>query len=254
MGSGKYRGLVNPDKDHFNGSVLTHEDVLDVTLGWKRPQRVFVDSMSDLLHPGVPDDFIRRTFDVMARADWHAFRVLTKRPDRAAEMAGSIPWPPNVLVGASVEDQDVLERVDALRRMPAYVQFSSCESLLGPLSDLDLGGIGWVIVGGESGKGGPMRPVKPMDPDWVRGLRDQCVAAGVPFHFKQWGRYDADGCPVGKEASGRALDGRTRDEHPAVLGFADPRAVGHAVPPPFSDAGWQTVAPVLAGRPGTPGR
>lgn len=248
MGIEKYAGLVNPGKGHFNGVVRTHEQALEAPLTWSRPRRVFVNSMSDLFHPGVPADFVRRTFEVMEQADRHAFQVLTKRPDRAAELADEVPWPPNVMVGTSVEDHRVAHRIDELRAVPAYIRFLSCEPLIGSVGTVDLDGIGWVIAGGESGP-----KARPMEPTWAADLRDRCVEADVPFFFKQWGRFDEAGQPVGKKASGRLLDGRTWDEHPAVPGFDDPHAVGVAEPPPLSDAGWESVAGVVPGRPGTPG-
>ena len=244
----KYGGLVNPGKGHFNGKTRTHRDVLDAPLQWKKPRRVFVNSMSDLFHPGVPAPFIAEVFDVMERADAHAFQVLTKRPERAAELASDLPWPPNVLLGTSVEDSRVAGRIDALRRVPAAIRFISAEPLIGSVGEVDLDGVGWVIVGGESGP-----KARPMRAGWARELRDQCVEAGVPFFFKQWGRHDAEGGAVGKKKSGRALDGRLWNEHPPVAGFADPHAVGVAAPPPLTDDEWARVAPVLPGREGTPG-
>lgn len=256
VGQTKYAGLVNEGKGHFNGLVRTHGDVLDAPLSWKRPRRVFVNSMSDLFHPGVPEDFVRRVSEVMGRADRHAFQVLTKRPERAAELVDRLPWAPNVLVGTSVEDGRVLDRVDALRAVPAFRRFLSCEPLLGPVGDLDLTGIHWVVVGGESGP-----RARPMDVGWARDIRDRCVAAGVPLFFKQFGRLsnnpDPDDATAkengGGAKGGRLLDGRAWDQHPAVPGFRDPHAVGLAVPPPLSDEAWAGVAPVLPGRVGTAG-
>jgi len=144
----------------------------------------------------------------MERADWHTFQVLTKRPERAAVLAPSLPWPSNVWLGVSVENQRWTTRVDALRSIDASVRFLSCEPLLGPL-DLDLTGIHWVIVGGESGP-----RARPMRPEWARDVRDQCLDAGVPFFFKQWGQHDETGKRMSKKASGRLLDGRTWDEAP----------------------------------------
>jgi protein gp37 len=160
--------------------------------------------MSDLFHARVPAAFIRAVFDVMAATPRHTYQVLTKRPVRAARLAATLPWPPNVWLGASVETGRYLHRADALRVIPAAVRFLSCEPLLGPLPGLDLAGIGWVIAGGESGPG-----YRPPDPDWIRGIRDTCTADDVPFFFKQWGG------PTPK-AGGRLLDGRTWDQMPAT--------------------------------------
>ena len=248
MGVAKYDGLVNPSKGHFNGRVREHEDVLEAPLRWRKPRRVFVNSMSDLFHPGVADGFIARVFDVMKRADRHVFQVLTKRPERAAELGDVLPWPPNVLIGTSVEDRRVVDRVAVLKEVPALVRFLSCEPLIGPVGDIDLDGVGWVIVGGESGP-----RARPMDRDWARDLRDQCVNAGVPYFFKQWGRFDMEGRAVGKKRSGRLLDGRTWDEHPAIAGFEDPSAVGIAEPPPLSDETWERIRFIIPGRDGAPG-
>lgn len=174
---------------------------LEFPLRWKSPRRVFVNSMSDLFHPKVPDDFVEACFEVMVKAHWHQFQVLTKRPERAAAMSTSLPWPGNVWMGTSVENQDYAGRVDELRMTPAKVRFLSCEPLLGPL-ELDLHDIHWVIVGGESGPG-----ARPMPAAWVRSIRRQCRDAGVPFFFKQWGG-------VVKKRTGRLLDGHTYDEFP----------------------------------------
>jgi len=177
---------------------------LELPLRWKRPRRIFVNSMSDLFHEQVPDEFIRRVFDVMARADWHTYQVLTKRPRRMARLAPTLPWPPHVWAGTSVElDRYAWRANDCLRRVPAAVRFVSAEPLLGPLPSLELDHLGWVIVGGESGPGH-----RRCDPAWVRDLRDRCLAAGVAFFLKQWGGRTPT-------AQGRMLDGRTWDEFPA---------------------------------------
>lgn len=178
--------------------------MLPLPLSWKRPRTIFVNSMSDLFHEEVPDDYVQRVFDVMARAHWHRFQVLTKRAARLAAMAPSLPWPDNVWMGVSVESAKYTSRIDALREVPAAVRFLSLEPLLGPLPGLDLRGIDWVIVGGESG---PRARV--MERAWVRDLRGQCESARVAFFFKQWGGTN-------KKRSGRELDGRTWDELPAT--------------------------------------
>jgi protein gp37 len=182
--------------------VRTHEDVLPRPLEWKKPQLVFVNSMSDLFHRSVGADFVRRVFEVMRQADRHVFQVLTKRADRLASLCGSLPWPENVWMGVSVENADYVQRIDQLRTAPAAVRFLSLEPLLGPIPHLDLAAIDWVIVGGESGP-----RARAMDIAWVREIRDQCLSAGVPFFFKQWGG-------TRKAKAGRVLDGRLWDEMP----------------------------------------
>jgi protein gp37 len=195
MGQPRYR----------NGFTTTlHGDLLEAPLGWAKPRRVFVNSMSDLFHEAVPEDFIARVFAVMERASQHVFQVLTKRADRLEALAPGLHWPPNVWMGVSVESADYTWRIAHLRRVPAAVRFLSVEPLLGPIPRLPLRGIDWVIVGGESGPG-----ARPMDPQWARAIRDRCIAGGVPFFFKQWGG-------VRKKRAGRALDARTWDEMPAT--------------------------------------
>ncbi len=184
--------------------VTLQRAALELPLGWKRPQNIFVNSMSDLFHELVPDAYIAEVFDVMRRASRHRFQVLTKRSRRLMECAPDLPWPHNVWAGVSVESQAYAGRVDHLRSVPAAVRFLSLEPLLGPLSNLDLDGIHWVIVGGESGPG-----ARPVDPEWVRDLREQCGRRRVPFFFKQWGG-------VNKKRAGRILDGRTWDEMPLL--------------------------------------
>jgi protein gp37 len=164
--------------------------------------------MSDLFHEDVPLDFIQRIFETMVEAPRHTFQILTKRSKRLAELAGQLPWPDNVWMGVSVEYQRWTTRVDDLRETPAKTKFLSCEPLLGPLQ-LNLNGIDWVIVGGESGHG-----ARPMRADWARDIRDQCDVANVPFFFKQWGAHDERGVRVGKKQAGRVLDGRVWDSLP----------------------------------------
>jgi protein gp37 len=180
---------------------------MDIPLRWRRPRRIFVNSMSDLFHEGIPAEFVERVFDTMALARRHTFQVLTKRATRMCAFTQEQSWPvwplPNVWLGVSVEDAARCERIAALRDSPAAVRFLSIEPLLGPVAhNLALDGIHWVIVGGESGPRS-----RPMDPTWVRDIRDLCVGRGVPFHFKQWGGTN-------KKAAGRVLDGRTWDEFP----------------------------------------
>lgn len=191
--------------NYANGfAVMVHEHMLDIPLKRKKPTMYFVCSMSDLFHKDVLDYFISSVFDVMRATPQHTYQVLTKRPERMAEIAQRIDWPANVWAGTSIESQWHAGRMDHLLRVPAAVRFLSCEPLLGPLA-LKLDGIQWVIVGGESGSG-----ARPMHPEWARSLRDQCQASNVAYFFKQWGG-------VNKKATGRELDGRTWDEMPQVV-------------------------------------
>lgn len=204
----RFRGTVT----FPSGFDLTlRYDRLEVPLRWKRPRMIFVNSMSDLFHEDVPLSFIKSVFETMRRASWHHFQVLTKRSDRLRELAPVLPWPDNVWMGVSVENQRWTCRIDDLRSVPAAVRFLSVEPLLGPVT-LQLEGIHWVIVGGESGPG-----ARPMKLEWVTSIRDQCRAAGVPFFFKQWGAHDANGVFRGKKSSGRLLDGQTWDEFPLAV-------------------------------------
>jgi protein gp37 len=182
--------------------VTVHEHMLNRPLEWRDGQSIFVNSMSDLFHQDVPTSFIRRVFDVMVRARQHVFQVLTKRSERLADLAPSLPWPDNVWTGVSVESADYVFRMDDLRQVPARVRFISFEPLLGPVGELDLGGIDWVIVGGESGPG-----ARPMEAAWATDIRDQCAAAEVPFFFKQWGGMQ-------KKRKGRVLEGVTHSAMP----------------------------------------
>lgn len=188
-----------------NGFEVTlQETVLGAPLRWRKPQMVFVNSMSDLFHDRVSSEFIQRVFSVMTRAHWHTFQILTKRPERLLDLEGALPWASNIWMGVSVESQRYTNRIDLLRHVGARVRFLSLEPLLGPLPDLHLDGVHWVIVGGESGPGA--RPVKG---EWVLDIRDQCRAASIPFFFKQWGGAN-------KKRNGRVLDGRTHDDLPAA--------------------------------------
>jgi protein gp37 len=189
--------------NYRNGFSLTlHEHMIELPLSWKKPQTIFVNSMSDLFHKDVPLEFIERVFDVMRRAHWHRFQVLTKRAERLSSMSSILPWAHNIWMGVSVENRDVVGRISYLRRTGAHIKFLSIEPLLGPLPSLDLSGIDWVIVGGESGP-----HARRIDPEWVADIRDQCQRVSVPFFFKQWGGTN-------KKRSGRLLDGRTWDEMP----------------------------------------
>ena len=195
MGNDKYR----------DGFKLTlHPDVLQEPFRWKKPRVVFVNSMSDLFHKDVPVDYIRDVFEVMRQNPQHVFQVLTKRADvlRYYDSEDQLFWPHNVWMGVSVENARNIDRIDLLRQTRAKVKFLSCEPLLGPLSSMNLDGIDWVIVGGESG-----RRARTIDPEWVQEIREQCLAANVPFFFKQWGGTN-------KKKSGRMLDGRVWDQTP----------------------------------------
>ncbi|MBC8472811.1 MAG: phage Gp37/Gp68 family protein [Planctomycetes bacterium] len=192
-------------KNYRNGFRLTcHPESLDIPLRWKKPQIIFVNSMSDLFHENVPLDFIRDVFTTMRQADYHLFQVLTKRAKRLMEVSPVLDWPENVWMGVTVESRNYKDRIDYLRATGAGIKFLSLEPLLDDLGELDLFGIEWVIVGGESGPG-----ARPMAIDWVRGIRNQCLEQQVPFFFKQWGG-------VHKKKAGRILDDRTWDQMPAV--------------------------------------
>ena len=197
MGQAKYQTDGDPRTSGPGFGLAIHPDTLDQPRRWAKPRLIFVNSMSDLFHARVPLSFVRDVFDVAADTPQHTYQVLTKRSLRLARIADQLDWPPNLWMGVSVENAGELRRVDHLRRVPAAVRFLSCEPLLGPVSlrvSLMVGmacdppdGIGWVIAGGESGPG-----ARPMHPNWVRTLRDQCQEAGVPFFFKQWGEW----CPI----------------------------------------------------------
>ncbi len=191
--------------NYVRGFKLTlHEDSLEIPLRWKKPQTIFVNSMSDLFHKDVPFEFIERVFDVMHRASWHRFQVLTKRSERLMELSPKLEWTSNIWMGVSVENSDYTFRIDHLRQTNAQIKFLSLEPLLGPLSKLNLKGINWVIVGGESGPG-----ARPIEQKWIVDIRNQCQRVKVPFFFKQWGG-------INKKKAGRELDGRTWDEMPVT--------------------------------------
>jgi protein gp37 len=201
MGNPKYQLDGDPRTSGPGFGVQVHEDALDLPRRWRSPRTVFVNSMSDLWHARVPDDYIQRVFKVMFETPQHTYQLLTKRPRRVVRMADTLSWPDNVWMGVSVESQTEAWRVDDLRRIPAAVRFISAEPLIGPV-DLDLSGIDWLIAGGESGPN-----CRPLDASWVRELRDQCQQASVAFFFKQWGGIRA-------KSGGRELDGRTWDAMP----------------------------------------
>ena len=195
MGAANYRNGFN---------VTIHEHMLERPLSWKKPRMIFVNSMSDLFHDDVPDGFIFKVFDVMRRSHWHTFQVLTKRSKRLADMDQKIDWPENVWMGVSIESAEYAYRADDLKRTKATVKFLSMEPLLGPVRNIDLNGIDWVIVGGESGPG-----ARPMSESWVLEIKRKCHAIDIPFFFKQWGG-------VNKKKAGRLLQGQLYDEMPSA--------------------------------------
>ncbi len=188
---------------YANGfQVTTHEDLIDTPKKWRKPRTIFVNSMSDLFHDQISDSFIKRVFETMRDCPQHTFQVLTKRSERLAKLGSSLDWPPNVWMGVSVERADVMRRIADLVKVPAKVRFLSCEPLIGPLENIPLNGIHWVIVGGESGPG-----ARPMKSSWAESIQLQCREAGVPFFFKQWGG-------VRKHKTGRTLNGSIFNEMP----------------------------------------
>lgn len=194
IGQGRYRNGFN---------VTLHPDLVDLPLRWHRPRLIFVNSMSDLFHESIPESLIFSIFETMVAAHWHTFQILTKRSRRLADLAPHLPWPQNVWIGVSVETPQYVIRIPDLLKVPAAVRFLSVEPLLEPISNLPVVGIDWVIVGGESG---PF--CRPMQADWVRQIRDRCIARKVPFFFKQWGG-------TRKKNTGRLLNGRAWDELPS---------------------------------------
>jgi protein gp37 len=191
--------------NYANGFKLTlQEQALELPLTWKKPQTIFVNSMSDLFHRDVPMEFIQKIFDVMRRAHWHKFQILTKRSDRLLALDSQLEWAPNIWMGVSVENRDYKFRIDNLRKTHAHIKFLSLEPLLGPLTPMNLRGIDWVIVGGESGP-----KSRAILPEWVRDIRNDCLKKGVPFFFKQWGG-------VQKKKNGRLLEGKTWSQLPKL--------------------------------------
>ena len=204
MGQDKYAGTtrISGGRPKWNGKVKTDYPSLDIPRRWRKGRLIFVNSMSDLFHEAVPLEYIQKVFEVMEDTPQHTYQVLTKRAERLRELSPKLRWPANVWMGVSVESKDYTFRIDLLRRTKAKTKFLSLEPLLGPLNHLNLKQIDWAIAGGESGPGS-----RPMSKQWVRAIRDQCIEAGVPFHFKQWGGTN-------KGRTGRTLDGRTWDEWP----------------------------------------
>jgi protein gp37 len=185
-------------------TVRTHPHVLDAPMKWRRPRVIFVNSMSDLFHEDVPSSFIKRIFNIMNQCPQHTFQVLTKRSHRLEEISADVHWTHNIWMGVTVENREVVDRVRHLRECHSRVNFISCEPLLGPIPHLDLKKVDWVIVGGESGP-----KARPMQREWATSIRDQCVKAGVPYFFKQWGGWN-------KKAAGRILDGRLWNQMPPL--------------------------------------
>ncbi|GAA2986334.1 phage Gp37/Gp68 family protein [Streptosporangium longisporum] len=202
MGAQKYQRDGDARTSGPGFGLTVHPSALAQPYSWRTPQVVFVNSMSDLFHARVPLDFVREVFKVISDTPQHTYQILTKRSSRLRKVAHLLEWPANLWMGVSVEDRDALHRADDLRKVPAQIKFLSCEPLLGPLSDLKIAGLDWVIAGGESG---PTH--RPVDPDWVREIRDLCQESQTPFFFKQWGGRTP-------KAGGRLLDGRTWDELP----------------------------------------
>ena len=207
MGSEKYRGLTRKSGRRYvwTGTIRCDERTLDAPRTWDRPRRIFVNSMSDLFHESVPVPFIRSVWRVMQETPRHTYQILKKRPERMVELARDLPLVPNVWLGTSVEDNRVLQRIDALRQVPAAIRFISFEPLIGSVVGADLIGIHWVIVGGESGP-----RARPMDPEWVNEIEAMCRNSGIAFFFKQWGGTN-------KKRSGRLFRGETLDEMPARI-------------------------------------
>lgn len=207
MGQPKYAGTTRKSgrRHKWTGRISLDQVALGLPSKWKTGKTIFVNSMSDLFHEGVPLGFIQAVFATMVATPHHTYQILTKRAERLETLSSDLPWPDNVWMGVSIERADFVWRLEHLRHTAAKVRFLSLEPLLGPLHNLDLAGIDWVIAGGESGP-----HARPVEPDWIRSIRDQCMSAEVPFHFKQWGGTN-------KKKAGRLLDGRTWDESPVKM-------------------------------------
>ena len=219
MGVEKYVGLTQKrgKSVKWNGAVRLDEASLSTPLRWKKPRKIFVNSMSDLFHPEVPDEFILQVWAVMADTPRHSYQILTKRPDRMRDVLRSRGQEvlPNVWLGTSVEDSAVVSRMDALRDAPAAIRFISFEPLIGSVGQIDLNVIDWAIVGGESGP--KARPIKEA---WIDEIHEQCLASNTAFFFKQWGAWGSDNQKRSKKANGRQYRGRTWDEMPAPVAQA----------------------------------
>ncbi len=200
----RLKAMGNPS--YINGFNLTlHEDILILPLKWRKPQTIFVNSMSDLFHDDVPVGFIQRVFEIMHRADWHCYQILTKRSERLLELSSKLHWMPNIWMGVTVEENNYIHRIEHLKGINAKVKFLSLEPLLSSITNLQLKGIDWVIVGGESGPN-----ARPMKKDWVIDIKNQCQTVKVPFFFKQWGGTN-------KKKAGRELEGRIWNETPSLM-------------------------------------
>ena len=200
----RLKGMGQENYQQGFNTVVCHENMLEHPLKWKTPKKIFVNSMGDLFHKDVPLEFIQKVFDVMNEAYWHTFQVLTKRSERLMELSDQLVWTDNIWMGVSIEDANSLYRMEHLKKTGAKVKILSIEPLIGRIGKINLKGIDWVIVGGESGPNS-----RPMEIDWVRELRDQSVANGVPFFFKQWGG-------VNKKKTGRLLDGQLWSQYPVT--------------------------------------
>lgn len=204
MGQEKYIGTTRQSggRAKWNGHIYLDESSVDSPRKWRNGRLIFVNSMSDLFHEAIPIEFVQRVFRTMNETPQHTYQVLTKRAELLSKLSPCLDWTPNIWMGVSVENSEYVWRIDHLRRSGAAVKFLSLEPLLGPLDELNLGGIDWVIAGGESGPA-----ARPVEADWVRSIRNQCLDADVAFHFKQWGG-------VNKKKTGRILDGRTWEDWP----------------------------------------
>lgn len=199
----RLKAMSNPR--YINGFDITlHYDLLDKPLSWKSPRKIFVNSMSDLFHEDIPVEFIEKVFATMNKASWHTFQVLTKRSENLKKLSPSLKWSENIWMGVTVESFSEKYRIDDLKETKAKIKFLSLEPLLSSLGEIDLSNIDWVIVGGESGP-----KARPMNIDWVREIRDQCIEQKTPFFFKQWGG-------VNKKKNGRLLDNKLWDEYPHI--------------------------------------
>jgi len=213
MGVPKYKGLTRKSGNRTIWNSVIREDrgSLDIPIKWKKPRKIFVNSMSDLFHPNVSSEFVRDVWAVMARTPHHHYQILTKRPDRMAEIVSEIQSEPlkNVWLGTSVEDSEVAYRINELRKVPASIHFISFEPLIGSVGHVDLTDIDWAIVGGESGP--RARPIKEA---WIDEIHDSCAESNTSFFFKQWGTWGKDNKKRSKKANGRIFKGRTWDEMP----------------------------------------
>lgn len=180
------------------------ENALNIPMKWRKPSKIFVDSMSDLFHEDIPLSYITKVFDIMHNCPQHQFQILTKRSERLAELSRKLAWTEHIWMGVSIESQDYTQRIEDLKNVPAHIRWISFEPLIGPIDKMDLTGIHWVVVGGESGP-----RFRPMDPDWARGIRDKCIEQNVRFFFKQWSGHSV-------KKLGRILDGKLWNQYPEI--------------------------------------